>query len=212
MEEVKISRQYEIGASTEVLSLIHQPDTNIVIFKRDVSSLWEDIESLLEKEFDFRASGDIDSIQADLSVQLNNKQFGGVAKDVFDLLQLFAKVSNVESFRLFFGNVNTNMCRKFHTDINDLRMLCTYSGQGTMWLKEDNIKRDALRLPSSQEQDIVIDENDIKQVETGSAVILKGALYPKEGTKAVVHRSPTIEETRERRLLLRIDTNECLAH
>ncbi|MGK0427956.1 MAG: hypothetical protein ACJAUR_002072 [Ulvibacter sp.] len=40
--------------------------------------------------------------------------------------------------------------------------------------------------------------------------MLKGAIYLSEGTKAVVHRSPTIEESVETRLLLRIDTNEFL--
>ena len=40
----------------------------------------------------------------------------------------------------------------------------------------------------------------------GDIVILKGALYPE--SKAIIHRSPTIEETGKKRLLLRIDTNE----
>ena len=93
--------------------------------------------------------------------------------------------------------------------MNDLRMLCTYSGPGTLWLKEDNIDREALHA-STDNEPIALDERMIQQVRTGDLVILKGAIYPKEGTKAAVHRSPAIEESGERRLLLRIDTNEFL--
>jgi hypothetical protein len=89
-------------------------------------------------------------------------------------------------------------------------MLCTYIGPGTLWLKEDNINRRALVSSSSQDEDIVVNQNEIQQVEAGSALILKGAIYPKEGTRAIVHRSPAIEESGERRLLLRIDTNSFL--
>ena len=42
----------------------------------------------------------------------------------------------------------------------------------------------------------------------GDIIILKGALYPE--ANAILHRSPTIEENGEKRLLLRIDTYEAL--
>ena len=46
--------------------------------------------------------------------------------------------------------------------------------------------------------------------QTGAVAVLKGAIYPQKNTNAVVHRSPAIEETSEKRLLLRIDTNDFL--
>ena len=63
---------------------------------------------------------------------------------------------------------------------------------------------------SQQYECIVLDESNIQQAKTGAVVILKGAMYPAKGTNAVVHRSPTIEESGATRLLLRIDTNEFL--
>jgi hypothetical protein len=93
--------------------------------------------------------------------------------------------------------------------MNDLRMLCTYSGPGTLWLSENNINRNALNSCGDNEC-IVLDESKIQQAKTGAVVILKGAIYPEEGTKAIVHRSPTIEDYGEKRLLLRIDTNAFL--
>lgn len=125
--------------------------------------------------------------------------------DILGLLELFKQVSKTSSFRLLLATINTNMCRKFHTDINNLRMLCTYVGPGTLWLPEEAINHRALRAKRS---DFILDKNLIQQVDTGDALILKGALYPE--SKAIIHRSPTIEETGEKRLLLRIDTNESL--
>ena len=82
------------------------------------------------------------------------------------------------------------ICVDDFIDLNYIRMLCTYSGPGTMWLSENNLNRK--ELDNLNENDsIVINQNDIKQVDTGSVVILKGALLRK-GTKAAVHRSPNI--------------------
>lgn len=53
-----------------------------------------------------------------------------------------------------------------------------------------------------------MDESEIQQAKMGSVIILKGSANPKEGTIAVVHRSPTIEKSSEHRLLLRIDTHK----
>jgi len=129
-----------------------------------------------------------------------------ILQDIKNLLHHFKAITNAKSFRLLLATVNSNMCKKFHVDINDLRMLCTYGGPGTLWLTEDNINRKALN-PYGTNQSIVIDTNSIKQAKTGAVIILKGAKYQKDATKAAVHQSPTIEESREKRLLLRIDTN-----
>ena len=99
--------------------------------------------------------------------------------------------------------VKTDMCRKFHSDINDLRILCTYYGPGTLWLPKETIDKKAY---SADKDDFIIDESLIQQVATGDAVILKGALY--RNSDPVLHKSPPVEAQGEQRLLLRIDTNE----
>jgi len=101
------------------------------------------------------------------------------------------------------------MCRRFHTDINDVRLLCTYSGPGTLWLTNDNINPKALGTRGSK-QSIFIEQDRIQQANTGAVVLLKGALYSDESTRAVVHCSPSIEEDAQKRLLLRIDTGNTI--
>jgi hypothetical protein len=93
--------------------------------------------------------------------------------------------------------------------MNDLRLLCTYNGPGTVWLSDSNVNRNALETYGDNET-IVKDNSQINYAKTGSVVLLKGAIFPIKGTKAIVHRSPTIEESGLSRLLLRIDANDFL--
>lgn len=202
------SKNWAEGRTIDVLQDIHQDDINIAIYNRDTTSMKAEIEHLLEQSIEFRAKGSITTITSDIAATLSNCPF--IQQDIEALLHHFKAVTGKEKFRLLLATINTNMCRKFHTDVNALRLLCTYSGQGTLWLTEDNVNVKALKNYKSEES-IAFDENEIQQAATGAVIILKGAIYPKPGTKAVVHRSPTIEESGEQRLLLRIDTEDFLS-
>lgn len=186
---------------------IHIKTKNIAIYHRQIQSLKTALDRVTEQSIEFRASGKKEEIIAALDIYFtkNFPEHRVLLDDTLNLLSLFKKVSNSSSFRFLLATINTNMCRKFHTDINNLRMLCTYAGPGTLWLPEEAVNNKAYRI-GGDDKDVVLDQNLIQQVDTGDVVILKGALYPE--SKAIIHRSPTIEETGKKRLLLRIDTNE----
>ena len=202
-------RNWAVGTIPAILRNIHQSEVNIAIYDRDTATLTSEINGLLNQDIEIKTSGDIDSILHALAQVIDPSKFSLITQDIKALLHLFKEVTGTNSFRLLLATINTNMCRRFHTDGNDVRMLCTYSGPGTLWLTEDNINQHALNS-SGGNNSIVLEESKIQQAATGSIIILKGAMYPKEGTQAVVHRSPTIEESGEKRLLLRIDTNQFL--
>ncbi|MEM9546333.1 MAG: DUF1826 domain-containing protein [Bacteroidota bacterium] len=209
MKTLTLNKNWAIGSFVEVLESIHQKEVNIAIYERDIQHLSSEIDPLLDENIQVRSSGNPNTILEKIREETGLGNDALIVQDIDNLLQHFKKISGSKSFRLLLAVVESNMCRRFHTDVNDIRMLCTYKGQGTLWLTEDNINRKALDTGKENET-IVIDENEIKQAKTGSVVLLKGAIYPKEETKAIVHRSPTIEEYGEKRLLLRIDTNEFL--
>jgi hypothetical protein len=204
-----IKENWTIGNYPTILQQIHQNDINIAIYNREIEFLSSEISLLLDRQIELRASGTVEDILSVIKKELGSLHTTLLLKDIEHLLSIFTQITKSGSFRLLLATVNTDMCRKFHTDINDLRMLCTYSGPGTLWLTEDNINHKAMDS-NLENESIVLDESRIQQANTGSVIILKGALYPLEGTKAVVHRSPTIEESGQKRLLLRIDTNEKL--
>lgn len=207
MSGIVVAKNWVTGKTQNILSNIHQKGVNISIYNRDIKMFDNEINNLLEQGVQFKFNGDVSSILTEIKRVIVTEDFQMIYKDIECLLHLFKKISASENLSVLLETVNTNMCRRFHTDVNDLRLLCTYSGQGTLWLTEDNVNRNALDNSGNNEA-IVIEENNIQQVETGDVVILKGSKYIQNDTKAVVHRSPSIENNKEKRLLLRIDTNE----
>ncbi|MEL6589257.1 MAG: DUF1826 domain-containing protein [Bacteroidota bacterium] len=195
-----------IGNDPLILQDIHQQDKNIAIFHRDIDVLSEEISQLIPQTIECRVSGSVAEIWDKLTTYAgqNLPQANALLNDISENLTRFQRITKATSFRLLLATVSTNMCRRFHTDINYLRLLCTYAGPGTLWLPDEAANLTASRSGGNN-QEIVIDEGQIQQVNTGDIVILKGALYPK--ANAILHRSPTIEQSGEKRLLLRIDAS-----
>lgn len=195
--------------NNESLQDIHLKSKNIAIYKRNIEPLNEELKQLMEEAIECRASGTKEEVLSTLKDYFNQNfsESTSFFEDIISLVELFGKITKTSSFRLLLATVSTNMCRKFHTDINDLRLLCTYVGPGTIWIPDEVIDHKALKAGRG---DIgkIIDEQHIQQVHTGDVVILKGALY--DDANPIFHRSPSIEENGGKRLLLRIDTNELL--
>ncbi len=188
---------------------IHLKSKNIAVYQRDMELLSKQLGQIAEQEIECRASGTVNEILSVLQDYFNNNlsQSSSLFEDVSKLLRLFEKLTQTSSFRLLLTTVSTDMCRKFHTDINDLRLLCTYVGPGTLWLPDEIIDRKVLQA-GGRDEDIITDVQQIQQASAGEVVLLKGALFP--DADPILHRSPSIEKNGEKRLLLRIDTNESI--
>lgn len=199
-------KNWNVDTKPEVLHNIHKKNVNITIYNRTIDNLEEELNWLVKNDIKLHSNGTINTVLSHLPKTLELSNCPNVLQDINTLLQYFNEVTNSKEYRLLLATIDNDMCRKFHMDNNNLRMLCTYKGQGTLWLTEDNINREALELRKTNEH-IVIDENEIKQAKTGSILILKGAKYAIEQPNAIVHRSPTIKQNSEKRLLLRIDAN-----
>lgn len=199
-----------INNKEKVFQDIHLKSKNIAVFQRDIEFLSQELNEIAEQSIECRASGTEEEVLSLLktyfSSNLSDCTF--LFEDISKLLRLFVRTTQASSFRLLLTTVSTNMCRKFHTDVNDLRLLCTYMGPGTLWLPDEAIDHKASQARRNK-QEIVLDPDQIQQVRTGDVVILKGALYP--DANPILHRSPSIEKNGEKRLLLRIDTNEFLS-
>lgn len=203
---ITATTNWKISDSASQLSCIHEDDRNIAIWRRSIGHLSNEVDRLVRRRADLRISGDLELIIDKLERNTKTADCNLFVGDVRQLLEEFTNITGNTSFKVFLGTVNTNMCRRFHYDMNHLRMLCTYMGPGTLWLEEENLDRNALEALEGNEK-IVLESARIRQVGEGHVAVLKGALYSAKGTKPVVHRSPTIEEAGQERLLLRIDTN-----
>lgn len=196
-----------ISPQREVLNDIHLKSKNIAIFQRNMAHLRQKLLQIANQGIDCRANGTQEDILYTLKNYLDNRQIEclDVLSDIRQLVMLFQEVTQASTFRFLFATITTDMCSRFHTDINNLRLLCTYLGPGTLWLPNQAINYTAVKSRGSNEE-MVTDQQLIQQLSPGDVCILKGALYP--DANPVLHKSPPIEKNGEKRLLLRIDTNE----
>ena len=198
-----------IGSVIEILQDIHLKTKNLAVYQRRIESLKKGLDQAIKGPIEYRANGTVEAITFSLSSYFAKVLPGHInlKEDIVSLLKLFEQVTRASSFRVVLAKVSSNMCSRFHADNNQLRMLCTYYGPGTLWLPDHAVDRKAY-LTGKGNQSILPDENLVKQVDTGDVVILKGTLYP--GATPVLHRSPNIQENGEERILLSIDVNESL--
>ena len=207
MKTTLTDQNWEVDTKPDILETIRQNETNIAIYKRDVTSLRNELGQVADFPIECRTSGTTTEILSVLKNQFDQSpaNYPLLYEDISSLLSLFEAITEASSFRLLLTSVSTNMCRIFHTDIIDLRLLCTYLGPGTLWLPDNLIDIKALREGKGDR----IDKRLIRQVPAGDVAILKGALY--EDSRPVLHKSPSIEGLGQTRFLLRIDTNEFIS-
>jgi Protein of unknown function (DUF1826) len=109
-------------------------------------------------------------------------------EDMQFLLQQCRELSPMHPIKVRLESVSNNGCRLFHTDKVALRMLCTYRGEGTLWIPEHAIDRwQKDRINNSH----VKDSTAIAALDTGWVAYLKGDAYPGELDEGIFHRSPT---------------------
>jgi hypothetical protein len=104
---------------------------------------------------------------------------------------------------LYLKVVSNDACSKFHTDLYDLRLLCTYMGKGTEWVEEQYVNRKMLM--KGENHQIIKDKTKVQTMEPFEVGILKGEASAKNKNRGIVHRSPPISQSGEKRLLLRLD-------
>lgn len=192
------------------LSLIHQDNVNFVFLKRPVD---DNIELfgryLIQSGFKgINEAVNSRTVTDLISNRLNDEGFHSVGKlkliqDIVKITQLFLHVTHAEQIRLILKVVGDDACRKFHTDGYDLRLLCTYLGKGTEWIEDRYVNRRKLVAGSNEE--IIKDPSKIKHTDPFEVAILKGEVQSRPYQKGIVHRSPPVQQTGEKRLLLRLD-------
>jgi hypothetical protein len=196
------------------LKQINEAQYNIAALKRkpivDMSSLLNKITYTLDFHF-YETAGREKLIKKLMNYIIENchikvdSELAYLIADIEQLISVFAGLSNSKKVKLMLTVANTNMCELFHTDINELRLLCTYKGRGTLWVENDNVNWQEMNCCKTNEA-LIKDQTKIHEAKPFEVLILKGALHEYNSTQAILHRSPTVTETKSNRLLLRIDT------
>ena len=212
-EQVSTSLPFIISNELTHLRKIQETGINISICERQVVpeiNSW--IDQFIDCDFQkITLNTTPESFKKDFEQALSVYQslhpvgFQLLLDDIDMLLKEFASISQTTDFKVYWAIVNDGMCRRFHTDANKLRLLCTYKGPGTEWVKPDNINFD---LPHCSGNEMIINDQEIQQTKPYDVVILKGALHEHREAPLILHRSPPLENQETKRLLLRIDMSE----
>lgn len=124
-------------------------------------------------------------------------QWPSILGDILELLHQFFVVVPTFRARLSFVAVRNGMCKKFHTDVTDYRLLCTYRGAGTQFIRPEKLSANTKKVSRS----------DVEFIKEGEVILFRGGMSATEEYPPLLHRSPEVHHPVEHRLLLRLDTN-----
>jgi len=125
-----------------------------------------------------------------------------ILSEIGQLLGIMIGLSSENKAQLVFGLVDSDHCRLFHVDHNELRMVCTFWGKGTEYLLNSDVYRAGLGKGTNEGH---IADRPIQRLGTFDVGIMKGERFSGNDGNGLVHRSPPRLPGDSVRLFLAID-------
>lgn len=126
--------------------------------------------------------------------------YEGFIADLKWLVSAFACLLGARRIGLRLRVLDKAMCPRFHVDHVPVRLITTYAGVGSQWLKEGAMDRTQLGQANAEPQDA----KQIRQLNSGDVALLKGEKWHGNEGFGLIHRSPQ-PAAGERRLMLTLD-------
>lgn len=198
-----------------VMTAIYEPHINLVVWQRQLATELQDyIDTLTQglNALQLRTVIAPAEVSDWLTVLLpdDSRKYLFI-DDVSQLTEMYADLFELNVVGLRLSLINETMCPRFHTDHLACRLVTTYHGQGSEWLKEENVDRSKLGSGAKGLADhvsgIYRHPRDIQQLQQAEVALLKGDGWVDSQVSGIVHRSPHISKN-EKRLLLTLDFAE----
>lgn len=191
-------RHVRIVDTADALRAIQTAGVNLAIWRRSFPVALD--EEMLDTVDDLAVAHPVNLLVTMVRADLHTAGYPSeivdlLGEDVTTLAQAFAAVMGTSRVSIRLDVIETDACRRFHADYVTARLICTYAGPGTQWLDAT----DAMALGEGTDVDTLA----IQSLATGDVGLFKGRLWSPDAP--IVHRSPPIITTGERRLLLVID-------
>lgn len=188
---------------------IHQAETNLVILERELPAFPHSIAELLARgqdaELTYERGQDPRLVPALLDDTLDLQADDGALfyEDLQRIAENFLALTRARTICVRLEKIANDNCRLFHIDHVPVRLISTYCGPGTEWLRNEDVRRAGLGKGSDElvKQPGAV----IQRFRPGWIGLLKGERYQGNRGGAIVHRSPSIAGTGTSRLLLRMD-------
>ena len=124
--------------------------------------------------------------------------YDGFIADVSWLVSAFACLLGARRIGVRLRLLDKAMCPRFHVDHVHVRLITTYAGIGSQWLREGVMERRRLSQPDAEPAE------RIEQIHCGEVALLKGTKWHGNENHGLIHRSPALNAN-ERRLILTLD-------
>lgn len=121
-----------------------------------------------------------------------------LATELLGLIDLFAMLSDARRIDVRIVATRRRICPRFHTDALRLRLLCTWVGEGTEWVAQEDVVAGTARSGSggSSMARLVRADATVHRMDTFAVGVLKGAAWPHNRGRGAVHRSPRANDWR----------------
>jgi hypothetical protein len=126
--------------------------------------------------------------------------YEGFIADVSWLVSAFACLLGARRIGVRLRVLDKAMCPRFHVDHVPVRLITTYAGLGSEWLREGAMDRRQLGQAAAEPQD----DRLIQKIGSGEVALLKGEKWHGNEGFGLIHRSPHLDPG-ERRLILTLD-------
>ena len=197
------------GTSPDVMAKILQDDVNMTIWQRQLPVQITDFSALLLSLDEPLA----DALVLEMADEKARPNLSGLASrfndlegyesfiaDISWLVSAYACLLGAKRIGLRLRALDKAMCPIFHVDHVPVRLITTYAGTGSQWLKEGVMERCQLGQPQAEPLDCWL----IEQINTGEVALLKGEKWQGNEGAGLIHRSPALAPG-ERRLILTLD-------
>ncbi|AWM89411.1 DUF1826 domain-containing protein [Pseudomonas sp. 31-12] len=197
------------GETPQTLTRILDDGVNLAVWQRQLPAHISDFgrlllslnEPLAESRVLELSSDDAEPDLQGLASGFNDLEgYAGFNADVSWLVSAFACLLGAKRIGLRVRVLDKAMCPRFHVDHVPVRLITTYSGIGSQWLKEGVMDRRHLGNPAAEPTE----DSLIEQITSGEVALLKGEKWHGNEGFGLIHRSPQ-PAPGERRLILTLD-------
>lgn len=201
------TRHQHQGPTPKALARILEDDTNLAVWQRQLPLHISDFAQLLLSLNEPLAESlclelpdeDAEPDLAGLALGFRDLEgYEGFIADLKWLVSAFACLLGARRIGLRLRVLDKAMCPRFHVDHVPVRLITTYAGVGSQWLKEGTMDRSQLGQANAEPQ------AQIQQLKSGDVALLKGEKWHGNEGFGLIHRSPQ-PAAGERRLILTLD-------
>jgi len=194
-----------------ILSNIYEDDVNMVIWQRELSDeLIASVNYLVTSSPTFQTSMKVtpEGVADSLEEPLRSSEYIALKQNIAELVDMFCCLFELSRVGLRMNVLNAAMCPRFHVDRVPSRLVTTYQGAASEWLKHATVDRTKLGLGNQglpdHESGLYQKEDHIQHLGSGDVALLKGESWFNNEGAGLVHRSPSMQNG-DSRLLLTLD-------